>query len=259
MHLNAFRWAARAEHLERALEHARRAGDAGEQATIAAQLAQAIYYGPTPVPAAIERCERLLREVPTTRSLLASVTGSLAGLRAMQGDFDEARRLQEEARAIWQELGQRFRIAMRSLIAADIELLADRPQEATAVLRWAHTELSAMGAQSVIPAMSAFLADALCEERQFEEAEQLATLAKEQATPVDVVAQVMWRIALARATADTGLAKAAVALAEGTDSPDLKARAYAAAGDLGKARMAHESKGNVAAVRRLLARQTTSS
>jgi class 3 adenylate cyclase/tetratricopeptide (TPR) repeat protein len=259
VHLNAFRWAARTENLERALEHARRAGDAGEQATIAAQLAQAVYYGPAPVPAAIERCERLLREVPPTRSLRASVTGSLAGLRAMQGRFDEARRLQEEAREIWQELGQRFRIAVRSQIAADIETLADRPHEATAVLRWAYNELSAMGAQSVIPPISAFLADALCEEGEFEEAEHFAMLAKERATPVDVVAQVMWRIALSRATADLGLAHEAVSLAEDTDSPELQARAYAAAGDLEKARLAHESKGNVAAVRRLLARQAASS
>jgi hypothetical protein len=69
----------------------------------------------------------------------------------------------------------------------------------------------------------------------------------------------MWRIALARSTEDRGLAREAVALAERTDSPDLKARAYAAAGDLGKARLAHEAKGNVAAARRLLARQTASS
>ena len=148
---------------------------------------------------------------------------------------------------------------MRSLIAADIEQLADRPQDATAVLRWAYAELSDMGAQSVIPPISAFLADALCEEGQFEEAERYATLAKEQATPVDVVAQVMWRIALARATADTGLAREAVDLAERTDSPDLKARAYAAAGDFAKALEAHESKGNFAAASRLLARQTASS
>ena len=259
MHLHAFRWGPRTEHLERALEYARRAGDAGEQAAIAAQLAQAVYYGPAPVPAAIDRCERLLREVPPTRSLRASVIGVLAGLRAMQGDFDEARRLHEEAREIWQELGHRFRIAMRSLMAADIELLARRPAEATRVLRWAHGELTAMGAQSVIPPISAFLADALCEEHEFEEAEQLARQAQEGATPVDVVAQVMWRVALARATADIDLAREAVVLAEGTDSPDLKARAYAAAGEFVQARKAYEAKRNLAAATRLLAREAAAS
>ena len=259
MHLNAFRWGPRTEHLERALEHARRAGDAGEQAAIAAQLAQAVYYGPAPVPAAIDRCERLLRDVPPTRSLRASVIGVLAGLRAMQGDFDEARRLHEEAREIWQELGHRFRIAMRSLMAADIELLAGRPAEATRVLRWAHGELTAMGAQSVIPPISAFLADALCEEQLFDEAEQLAKQAQAGATPVDVVAQVMWRVALARATTDIDLAREAVVLAEGTDSPDLKARAYAAAGEFEQARKAYEAKRNVAAARRMLAREAAAS
>ncbi|HET9322728.1 MAG TPA: adenylate/guanylate cyclase domain-containing protein [Gaiellaceae bacterium] len=259
VHLNAFRWGPRTEHLERALEHARRAGDAGEQAAIAAQLAQAVYYGPAPVPAAIDRCERLLRDVPPTRSLRASVIGVMAGLRAMQGDFDEARRLHEEAREIWRELGHRFRIAMRSLMAADIEQLAGEAQEATAVLRWAYGELTAMGAQSVIPPISAFLAEALCEEGQLEEAEQFARQAQGGATPVDVVAQVMWRVALARATADVDLAREAVSLAEGTDSPDLKARAYAAAGDFGRARQEYEAKGNLAAATRLLARQAASS
>ena len=177
----------------------------------------------------------------------------------MRGEFDDARRLQDEARGIWQELGHRFRIAMRSLITADIELLAGRPEEATAVLRWAYSELSAMGAQSAIPPLSAFLADALCEEGEFEDAVRFATQAKEQATPVDVVAQAMWRVALSRATGDASLAHEAVSLAEGTDSPDLQARAYAAAGDLARARRAYESKGNVAAARRLLARQTASS
>ena len=126
-------------------------------------------------------------------------------------------------------------------------------------MRWAHGELTAMGAQSVIPPISAFLADALCEEHEFEEAEQLARQAQEGATPVDVVAQVMWRVALARATADIDLAREAVVLAEGTDSPDLKARAYAAAGEFVQARKAYEAKRNLAAARRLLAREAAAS
>ena len=77
--VNACRWGARAEALERALEHARRSGDAAEVATITSLHAQALYYGPTPVPDAIEQCERYLAEHPENRSLEASVTGVLAG------------------------------------------------------------------------------------------------------------------------------------------------------------------------------------
>jgi class 3 adenylate cyclase/tetratricopeptide (TPR) repeat protein len=259
VHVHACRWGARAEHLERALDHAKRAGDRAEQATIASQLSLAVYYGPTPVPAAILRCEQLLTEVPSNRSLEASVTGALAGLRAMQGEFDEARRLQEEARAVSEELGHRFRIAVRSLIAAEIELLAGDPAEAVSILRWGHDQLSDMGVQSVIPTVSAFLADALCEAGRFDEAERFARDARDQAVDVDTVAQVMWRVALSRATVDMPLAREAVALAEKTDHLDLQAKAFAAAGDPERARRAYEAKGNVAAVRRLLAHQGASS
>ena len=50
-HLVACRWGARAGALECALEHARRAGDAREVATLVGLLATAIQYGPTPVAA----------------------------------------------------------------------------------------------------------------------------------------------------------------------------------------------------------------
>ena len=43
--------------LERALEHARLAGDVREEATLVALLAVSLYYGPTPVEEAIARCE----------------------------------------------------------------------------------------------------------------------------------------------------------------------------------------------------------
>jgi ATP/maltotriose-dependent transcriptional regulator MalT len=100
--LNACRWGERAENLERALDHARRAGDAAEQSTIAGHIALAVYYGPTPVADAIRRCEELLEEQPSDKSLEAAITGSLAGLTAMRGDFEEGRRLQQKARGLYE-------------------------------------------------------------------------------------------------------------------------------------------------------------
>ena len=58
--IRAAHWGARAEALDRALDHARRASDLREEAMVVAQLAQALYFGPTPVDEAIERCERFL-------------------------------------------------------------------------------------------------------------------------------------------------------------------------------------------------------
>jgi class 3 adenylate cyclase/tetratricopeptide (TPR) repeat protein len=260
VHVNACRWGRRAANLERALEHARKAGDAGEQTMIATQLLQAVYYGPTPVEEAIERCEELLAVRPDDRSLRASVVGSVAGLRAMQGDFAEARRLQAEARTLNEELGHRFRTAVRSLVSAEVETLAGRPEEATAILRWAFEELDEMGITSAMSTLAAFLADALATEGERDEALRFARLAEELGADEDVATQVMWRIARATASRDAELAAEAVRLAEPTDSPDLRARAYLALAQVtgdGTARdravAEYERKGNRAAVARLVA------
>ena len=231
VYVNACHWGKRAEALERALEHAHRSGDAAEVATITSQLAQALYYGPTPVAEAVARCEQYLSEHPGNRSLEASVTGVLAGLRAMQGDFEEARRLQARAREIHEELGQRFRIAARSVVGAQIEQLAGRPEEAVAILRWAYETLSEMGATSVMSTMAAFLADALSQAGEHEEAAETSKVSEEQAAATDVVTQVLWRTARARATAAQdpraaeALAREGLEMARETDYPDLEARA----------------------------------
>ena len=256
--LNACRWAERAENLERAFDHARRAGDAAEQSTIAGHIGLAVYYGPTPVDDAIRRCEQLLEERPADRPLEAGIASTLAGLAAMRGDFDEGRRLQRRARDLYEELGMPFRVGVRSLIAAEIELLAGQPDEAVTILRSAMDSLRDMGVTSVTATFAAFLADALVSAGSDGEARQYAAQARETSEETDIVNQVMWRVALARATGDPRAAGEAVAHSEATDSPDLKARAYTAAGDLDRARAAYEAKGNVAAVR-LLAQQVASS
>jgi predicted ATPase len=268
VYVNACQWGERAGALERALEHAHRSGDAAEVATITSQLAQALYYGPTSVSEAVARCEQYLSEHPENRSLEASVTGVLAGLRAMQGDFDEARRLQARAREIHEELGQRFRIAARSVMGAQIEQLAGRPEQAVAILRWAYETLSEMGARSIMSTMAAFLADALCLTGEYEEAEEISKVSEQQAAAADVVTQVLWRSARARAIASRDpraaetLAREALATAQATDYPDLEARALMSVAEvvgpggeasrlLDDARRLYEEKGNVAAVARL--------
>jgi class 3 adenylate cyclase/tetratricopeptide (TPR) repeat protein len=255
VHVNACRWGARADNLEQALEHARRAGDTGEFASLASQLVQALYYGPTPVADAIERSRQLLAEGRDGRSLNASITGAIAGLTAMRGNFKEARRLQAEARAMDEELGQRFRIAARSFIAADIESLAGRPEEATAILKWAFRELEEMGVTSVQSTVAAFLADSLASIGEEGEALRLSKLSEEQGAAEDVVTQVMWRLGRARAARDIRLAREALEISAPTDHPDLKARAWLAVSEIEgdqEARRAaiaeYERKGNVAAV-----------
>jgi class 3 adenylate cyclase/tetratricopeptide (TPR) repeat protein len=259
-HVNACRWGERADNLERALGYARKAGDENELSTLASQLVQALYYGPTPAEEAIARCEELLAERPDDRSLNASITGAIAGLTAMRGDFEEARNLQAAARALHEELGQRFRIAARSFVGADIETLAGRPHEATTILRWAFDELQDMGILSVMSTMAAFLADSLASEGDDSEALRYSQLSREHAAAEDIVTQAMWRLARAKAAREPDLAREAVRLVEATDYPDLKARALLAtwqvAGDSDARQRAvaeYDRKGNVAAIARLAA------
>ena len=170
-------------------------------------------------------------EHPENRTLEASVSGVLAGLRAMQGDFDRARSLQARSRELQEELGQRFRIVnVGAMLAAEIEELAGRPDEAVSMLRWAYDTLVEMGAASVTATIAAFLADALCLVGRYDEAEEVSRVS-EDAPESDVVTQVLWRTARARAivharseAAET-LAREALATAQATDYPDLEARA----------------------------------
>ena len=265
--VNACRWGARADALERALEHARRAGDRAEVATMTFLHAQALYLGPTPVPEAIAQCRRYLAEYPDDRLLEASVTAVLAGLHAMEGELDEARSMFARAREVHEELGRRFRLAtMLSLLAADIEQLAGRPEAAVSTLRWAYETVNEMGALSVTATMAGCFADALSLDGKTDEALEVSMFAEEHAPASDLVTQVLWRMARARAGAGSSsaadLAREALALARETDYPDLEARALVCMAQvigpgqeqsslLAEARRLYEAKGNVAAAARL--------
>ena len=268
----AAHWGDRAEALERALEHARRAGDLREEATLVAFLAFSLYYGPTPVEEAIARCERFLEEVTGDRSLQAAIENTLAGLRAMLGEFDEARRLWLRASSQYEELGLSFRRAARSLTAAGIEILADDYEAAERELRWAYETLEKMGDKGARSTVAAYLGDVLYIRGRLEEAEQFAELARDLAAADDVVAQAIWRSVRGKVLATRGehaeaesLARQACELVESTDFPDLQATTFlsladvlemAGKGDEAKefverAQALYQQKGNLVAARRM--------
>jgi tetratricopeptide (TPR) repeat protein len=265
--VNACCWGDRIAALDRALEHARRAGSARDVATLTALHAQALYFGPTSVPEALRRCHEHLEEHVDNRSPAASITVVIAGLQAMHGDIDEARGLHAQARAMQEELGERLRIVnVTAVVAAEIEELAGDAAAAAAILGDAHETLVEMGATSVAATIAAFRANALCLVGSFEEAAELAEVSRKQAPATDVVTQVLWRTARARAIPDgEELAREAVSIASETDYPELQARALACAGlvvpsgeersaFMSEARRVYEAKGNVAAAARLPAR-----
>ena len=166
-----------------------------------------LYYGPTPVEEAIARCERFLDEVTGDRSLQAAIENTLAGLRAMLGEFDEARRLWLRASSQYEELGLSFRRAARSVTAAGIEILADDYEAAERELRWAYETLEKMGDKGARSTVAAYLGDVLYVRGRLEEAEQFAELARDLAAADDVVAQAIWRSVRAKGARDSRRAR----------------------------------------------------
>jgi len=234
-HVFSCRWGKRAAALERALEHARLAGDAREAARLAASLMQAVQFGPTPVDPAIERAHLFLREMEGDRLLTASILSSLAVLLAMRGEFAPAREEWSRARALWDELGMAHWRAVCALDGSTIELLAGDASAAERELRTGYTMLVEMGETSFRPTLASYLAAVLAQEGRFGEAEELGHFAESHALEDDIVTQVMWRVSRAQVQASSGetadalrLAAEAVELAEPTDFLDLQATALIA-------------------------------
>jgi len=266
----ACRWDARADALERALVHARRAPDVRDEAsTITALLAQALYFGSTPVADAVARCEELLKDVGGDRALRAALTSTLGGLVAMQGDLERGSRLYGDAMAIYDELGLRFRRVARAHIGAQIALLGGDAAGAEHELRDALRALGEMGARGVHATLGAVLADILAEHGHDDEAEALCAEVAEVVAPDDLAPQVLRRAALARVHAHRDeaveaqtVAAEAVRLTEEVGFPELRARALLAAAEatgngelLVEARRVYEAKGVLVEVGPPLARQ----
>jgi tetratricopeptide (TPR) repeat protein len=269
-HVIASRWGARADALDRAILHARRSPDAGQLGVLVVLYAQALHHGPTPVPDAVRRCMDLMVDANGTPTFEAGLATTLAGLRAMEGRFDEARTLYADSVAVYGEFGLRFRRAVRSIVGAQIETLAGDLPAAERELRDGYATLEAMREQGARSTVAGFLADVLAVQGHEVEAERFVGIAREAAAKTDVVPQVLWRRALARTRARRGdttaaeeLARSAVELADATDFLDLRAGTVSTLAhvllDAGRkadasacsrqARALYELKGNIAALR----------
>jgi class 3 adenylate cyclase/tetratricopeptide (TPR) repeat protein len=226
-------WNEQERALERALAHADRAGDGREAAGALMRLPMAIYYGPTPVPEAIERAEKVIERASGMRAVESTALAGLGGLNAMCGEFETARALIARARAISDELGFRVWVAGFSLIAGDIEMLADDPRAAEAELRSGYEELEKMGDRGLLSRVAAELARALYAQARYSDAERYATTSKELAGNADIASQISWRAihgkVLARRSefeAAETLCREAVHVAEQTDGLNSRARAF---------------------------------
>ena len=265
------RYGAAAQAFERALDHARQAANRREEGEAVFWLGAATWFGPMPAAEAIVRWEAERQSARGRPLVEAHALHSLGLQRAQSGDTEVGRRLNKQAREIWEELGYHFFSAGTQTAAGIIELLAENPAAAEVELRRGYEELEAMGEKAVLSTISALLAEAIYAQGRYEEAEPFTYISEAAAATDDLESQVRWRAVRAKLLARRGdiergerLAREAVALAEPTESPNLKGDALVdlaevlcssghtaeARPNLSRALALYQAKGNVVSARR---------
>ena len=99
------RWSQTRDPLRRAIEHARRAGDAQQEEWLEAWLATTLFWGETPTQEGIPVLRDLLERSRGSLSSETSAHRILAAFLGLVGEFDEAREHIARARQISDELG----------------------------------------------------------------------------------------------------------------------------------------------------------
>jgi DNA-binding SARP family transcriptional activator len=209
---------------ERALLHARRAGDDQGSARAHGTLAQAAFLGPRPVESGIARCEQIRHEPDADPSARAHAAAVLGVLDAMRGRFDEGRAWIVECRALCDEFGLERASAWVPGFAGCVELVAGDAAAAAAELQRGYVALRWLGETAVLATTAALLAQALERQGRLDEAEALMTESEGAISAGDLVSHIYWCQVRARVRAARGeqviaerLAREAVALAAGTD------------------------------------------
>jgi tetratricopeptide (TPR) repeat protein len=205
-----------------AAECARRAGSQRELFEVIGWRAMAAALGPTPVAEAIGRCEEFRELVHASPIATASTLNPLALLHAMEGRFEIAEGLLDQANEILHELGGLG--SGVSHLEAFVRLLAGQPALAEARLRADVETLSSMSDSAALATTTALLAQAVYAQGRMGEARELCRTTENRAAEDDVMTQAIWRGVQARILAREGrceeaeaLAREAVALVEPTD------------------------------------------
>ena len=179
------------EASERALVHYQRSD--WSPSGCLAELATALFHGPTPVPAAIARCERLLEETSDLTGS-AGVLVFLGGLHGLAQRFDEAFDALDAADEIYAELGERYSLADNSgRIRGRVHHLAGDAVAAEAVFRECCETFERVNDETALATTAAGLGQALDDQGRHEEAMEWSNLAERRCPSGDIIAQYSWR------------------------------------------------------------------
>jgi class 3 adenylate cyclase/tetratricopeptide (TPR) repeat protein len=210
---------------ERAVRHARKAGDRAQELEILRFMIAMSFHGPTPVADVLRQIEALEEPDPGHSILKVNMLRLRGELEAMQGAFDTGRALVGEARAVATGLGLTIMLATGvAHSAGDIELLAGDPVRAEQELRQGCENLEKIGDWGHLVTLIPYLADALLAQGRGQEAAPMIDRAFENVLEDDADPQIALRRVRARLLAEQGdleeaerVGRESVARAEATD------------------------------------------
>jgi class 3 adenylate cyclase/tetratricopeptide (TPR) repeat protein len=240
---------------ERDLHHSTLAGDRRGQMRAVTARAIAGDYGPEPVPSAITQCEEALALAAGNRRSEAIVMSYLAELEALNGNFENARKLCSRARAMLEDAGAGVHASSISTFSGPVELLAEDPAGAEEELRRDYEALAQMGETYFASTIAALRAEALYRLGRHDEAESFTRKAEELASEDDVWTQSIWRCVRAKLFVRNGgtpsqaipLTRRAIEIVRTADAPVWLANALRDSADV------FEACGDAAEAKELLA------
>lgn len=189
------------------------AGDLPWQQQARVSQGVALVWGPTPVDEAIATIEAQIALAQGAISAQGAHRG-IGRLLCLQGRFDEARARLEQARAVWEELGNRYELNASLGAAAQIEHLQGNHADAARLYREAYDGMRATGDRSFASTSAAELGQELLDLEEYDQAGQFATIARETSSSDDVISQGLGRAVQARVLSNRGEHAAAESLAD---------------------------------------------
>ena len=206
-------WDTMREPLDRAIEHARRAGNRSIEVEALTFVFGSVIWGSTHVQDGIRRTRELLEQHADSRELQGWAARVVGTFLTLEGKVEEGRALLEQAREIFAELGHKEALATLSFSTGPLELREGDPVAAERQLRAGVVSLLEMGDRARASSLAALLAGALVEQGRIDEAEHFVDVAREAVQENDPNAEALWRLAAARVLVRRGAADEAVRLA----------------------------------------------
>jgi len=225
--------------LDRAVPHARRAGDVPLEVKLVCAKAPYFVWGPGRVDEGLRHADVVLEplgHVPGVQDFALHVR---AHMWARLGEFDGAFDAVSEYRRRVRELGRETEYAVTASCAWDVCLWAGDWERGEAILREGYEQSERMGNKALLSSIAVELGSCLCRRGSLDEAERCADLGEELSSSDDVFNEahlLTLRATVRAARGDLAVAEAlsrrAVEVSTGTEFLELAAEAWLALAEI---------------------------